>query len=188
MIFIDSTIPMYLVGAAHPNKEAARRLLTSSIERGERLVTDAEVLQEILHRYAAIRRPEAVPPALAAVLGVIDEVFPVERADVERAAGVLLSHRGEVSARDALHVALMQRHGVSQVMSFDRGFDRFAGLTRLAGEARSILPRPRLRAVTHVRPARPPTARARWSWADDRLTSRAAPIGRVAQLVRARHS
>ena len=59
MIFIDSNIPMYLVGAAHPNKDAARRVLELAINRGERLVTSAEVMQEILHRYAALRRLDA---------------------------------------------------------------------------------------------------------------------------------
>lgn len=50
MIFVDSNIPMYLVGAAHPNKEASRRRVERAIIEEERLVTDAEVLQEILHR------------------------------------------------------------------------------------------------------------------------------------------
>jgi predicted nucleic acid-binding protein len=133
VIFVDSNIPMYLVGAPHPNKDAARRALESSIERGERLVTDAEVLQEILHRYAAIRSPDAVQPAFRSLLAVVDEVFPIERADVERARDVLLGLPGEISARDALHVAIMQSHGVSRVMSFDRGFDRFTWMERLSG-------------------------------------------------------
>lgn len=133
MIFVDSNIPMYLVGAPHPNKDAARRVLESSIERGERLVTDAEVLQEILHRYAAIRRPDAVQPAFRSLLAVVDEVFPIARADVERAKDVLLGLPGEISARDALHIAIMEAHGVSRVMSFDRGFDRFTWLERLSG-------------------------------------------------------
>jgi predicted nucleic acid-binding protein len=50
MIFIDSNIPMYLVGASHPNKIEAQRLLENVIRTEEHLVTDAEVLQEILHR------------------------------------------------------------------------------------------------------------------------------------------
>ena len=57
MIFVDSNIPMYLVGAAHPNKTAAQILLESLIAKGERLVTDAEVLQEILHRYTDAYAP-----------------------------------------------------------------------------------------------------------------------------------
>src|SRR5258708_5713558 len=47
VIFVDSNVPMYLIGAAHPNKATAQVLLESLIAKGERLVTDAEVLQEI---------------------------------------------------------------------------------------------------------------------------------------------
>lgn len=130
MIFIDSNIPMYLVGAAHPNKDAARRLLETCIERAERLVTDAEVLQEILHRYIAIRRRDAIQPAFNALLGVVDEVFPVESQDVESARDVLLGESG-LSSRDALHVAIMRRHGVQRIMTFDTGVDRAPGVERI---------------------------------------------------------
>jgi hypothetical protein len=37
---------------------------------GRRLVTDAEVSQEICHRYVAINRREAIQPAFDAILGV----------------------------------------------------------------------------------------------------------------------
>jgi uncharacterized protein len=50
MIFIDSNIPMYLVGARHPHKVDAQRLLENLLSERVRLVTDTEVLQEILHR------------------------------------------------------------------------------------------------------------------------------------------
>ena len=130
MIFIDSNIPMYIVGASHPNKDAARRLLELCIERAERLVTDAEVLQEILHRYTAIRRPDAIQPAFNALLGVADEVFPIEGQDVESARDALLGESG-LSSRDALHVAIMRRHGVRRILTFDTGFDRAPGIERV---------------------------------------------------------
>lgn len=131
MIFIDSNIPMYLIGAPHPNKDAARRLLEICIERAERLVTDAEVLQEILHRYTAIRRPDAIQPAFNALLGVVDEVFPIEGQDVESARDLLLGKSG-LSSRDALHVAIMRRHGLRQVLTFDTAFDRAPGVERIS--------------------------------------------------------
>jgi hypothetical protein len=130
VIFIDSNIPMYLIGAPHPNKDAARRLLETCIERAERLVTDAEVLQEIMHRYIAIRRRDAIQPAFNALLGVVDEVFPVEAQDVESARDVLLGESG-LSSRDALHAAIMRRHGVQRIMTFDTGFDRAPGVERI---------------------------------------------------------
>ena len=129
-ILIDSNIPMYLVGADHPHKADARRLLESAIGAGERLVTDAEVLQEILHRYVAIDRRDAIQAAFDAVLGVVDEVFAVTVEDVERAKAIVMGKR-RLSARDALHVALMERERIEHVMSFDQGFDGLPGVTRL---------------------------------------------------------
>ena len=131
MIFIDSNIPMYLVGATHPHKADARRWLEELVSRQERLVTDAEVLQEILHRYVAIERRDAIQPAFDALLGIVDEVFPVERATAERAKGIVLGRNG-LSARDAIHLAVMQIHGVTRILSFDRGFDGFPGIVRLS--------------------------------------------------------
>ena len=130
MIFIDANIPMYLVGPPHPNKDAARRALELCINRGERLVTSAEVLQEILHRYANIKRLDAIQPALDALLGVVDEVYPIDAADVVRAKDVLMG-RAPLSARDALHVAVMKRRGLERVMSFDAGFDAIAWIERV---------------------------------------------------------
>ena len=131
MIFVDSNIPMYLVGAPHPNKSEARRLLEACIHQGERLVTSVEVLQEILHRYTGIARRDAIQPAFAAVLDVVDEVFPVELADVESAKTILLRNE-QLSARDALHVAVMERQRVTRILTFDTAFDAVPGLRRLA--------------------------------------------------------
>jgi len=130
VILIDSNVPMYLVGADHPHKVDARRLLEKLIVDGERLVTDAEVLQEILHRYVAIARRDAIQPALDALLTIVDEVVPIEAADVLAARDVLLGTPA-LSARDAIHVAIMRRHGIDRILSFDRGFDGMAGIRRL---------------------------------------------------------
>jgi predicted nucleic acid-binding protein len=131
VIFVDSNIPMYLVGAPHPHKADSKRWLEELVNGRERLVTDAEVLQEILHRYVSIERPDAIQPAFNALLGVVDEVFSVDRVAVERAKVIVLGQKG-LSARDAVHVAIMQIQGIDRILSFDRGFDDFAGITRLS--------------------------------------------------------
>ena len=131
MILVDSNIPMYLVGASHPHKLDAQRLLESALSAGERLVTDAEVLQEICHRYVAINRREAIQLAFDAILGVVDDVLPIARTNVEQAKDILLRYQN-LSARDALHVAVMARHDITELMSFDRGFDAYPGIERLA--------------------------------------------------------
>ncbi len=131
MIFVDSNIPMYLIGTDHPNKSRSRLLLERAIAEGELLVTDAEVLQEILHRYVAINRRDAIEPAVAALLGVVDEVYPIELEDVRRASSIVVA--GAMTARDVLHLAVMQRRGIARIMTFDRGFDGILGIARLGG-------------------------------------------------------
>lgn len=130
MIFIDSNIPMYLIGIAHPNKVTAQCLLEACVARNERLVTSAEVFQEILHRYVAIQRRDAIHPAFELLSAVVDEVFPVELCHVERAREIVAAYAG-VSARDALHVALMEAHGITTILTFDRDFDSIPGICRL---------------------------------------------------------
>ncbi len=130
-VFVDSNIPMYLIGGDHPNRALAHGLVSDAAVSGHSLVTDAEVLQEVLHRYVAIRRRDAIDPAFALMLRIVDEVLPIERFDVERARR-LVQTTPKLSARDAVHVAIMQRHGIDQVMSFDTDFDAVTGLTRLS--------------------------------------------------------
>ncbi len=101
-----------------------------SAAAGERLVSDAEVLQEILHRYTAINRREAIGPAMDALLSVVDEILPIEKEDVLRAGEILRRPEG-FSARDALHIAIMARHRIGRIMSFDADFDRWQGVTRV---------------------------------------------------------
>jgi predicted nucleic acid-binding protein len=122
---------MYLVGAEHRHKHDAQRLLDSAISRRERLVTDAEVLQEILHRYHAIDRYDAIQPALDLVLAVTAHVIPIDRDVVLRAKEILLGRKG-LSARDAVHVAAMESVGSTTIMSFDSDFDGYPGLARLS--------------------------------------------------------
>ncbi len=122
---------MYLVGAEHPHKVDARRILERAIGAGERLVTDAEVLQEILHRCVAIGRRDAISPSFEALLAIVDEIFPIDLATVARAKEIVLAYP-RLPARDAVHVAVLQAHGIERIATFDRGFDEVPGLERIS--------------------------------------------------------
>jgi predicted nucleic acid-binding protein len=121
---------MYLVGAPHPRKADAQRLLEKLISERQRLVTSAEVLQEILHRYVAIDRRDAIQPAFDALLGIVDQIFGIDQGVVERAKEIVMGHP-KMSARDALHLAVMEAQQIARILSFDSGFDGFPGVTRL---------------------------------------------------------
>jgi uncharacterized protein len=131
VIFIDSNIPMYLVGSPHPNKTQAQHLLETLTTQRQRLVTDAEVLQEILHRYVAIDRRDAIQPAFESILAVVDEVLPVDENAVDRAKQIVLGYR-RLSARDAVHLAVMQQNGIEEIVSFDSGFDTYPKVKRVS--------------------------------------------------------
>jgi uncharacterized protein len=122
---------MYLVGTPHPRKADAQRLVEKLVSNRQRLVTSAEVLQEILHRYIAINRRDAIQPAFDALLNVVDQVFVVDQAAAERAKEIVMGYP-KMSARDALHVAIMEGQEIDKILSFDSGFDGFPGITRLS--------------------------------------------------------
>ena len=128
MIFVDSNVPMYLVGAPHPNRGRIEDFLRRWPD--EDYVTSAEVYQEILHRYVAINRRGAIRDAFMLLDGLVDSVFPISREDVDSAGHVAEQHP-DLSARDCLHLAVMEAHRVSRILSFDQGFSDFSGVTRL---------------------------------------------------------
>lgn len=122
---------MYLVESPHPFKTDAQRLLEKLISERQRLITDAEVMQEVLHRYASVNRHHTIQPAYDALLKVVDETFSIDRSIMGRAKQIVLG-QSRLSARDAVHLAVIQQHGISEILSFDSGFDGFPGITRLS--------------------------------------------------------
>ena len=130
MIFIDSNVPMYLVGAPHPNKDRALAMLTQLVQDGERFSTDVEIYQEILHRYTAIRRFDAIDAAFESLDAIADDILTFGMPEI-RAARALIDSVNGLSARDALHVAVMRKAGTNRILSFDRGFDICPGIHRL---------------------------------------------------------
>ncbi len=130
MIFVDANVPMYLVGDDHPHKFDALRMVERLASERRRLVTSSEVFQEMLHRLSSIGRPEDLELAFETLRGIVDETFAVEEADVFAAKDLLFGHP-RLSARDALHVSVMWRHQIVEILSFDRGFDAITAIKRL---------------------------------------------------------
>ena len=122
---------MYIVGAPHPLKTDAQQWVERLLSERERVVTDAVVLQEILHRYVAINRSDAIQSAFNLLLGIVDEVLlhrPGCRGAGQRNRARLPS---TVRAR-CRDLAVMELHGIDRILSFDTGFDGLPGITRLS--------------------------------------------------------
>jgi uncharacterized protein len=134
VIFIDANVPMYLIGRDHRHKVDAQSVLERLAGERRRLTTSSEVFQEVLHRYLSIDRRDKIEPAFELLRRIVDEVLAIEEADVFLAKDIVHAHLG-LSARDALHAAVMRRHQITEILSFDRGFDAIAGIRRIAGGA-----------------------------------------------------
>ena len=131
VVFIDANVPIYAAGREHSYKEPCARILRVLADAPQSFVTNSEVLQEMMHRYLASGRwtlgREVVRAFAEAMRGRIE---PVHGEDVILATELADRHPG-VSARDLVHAAVMQRLGVSRVISADTDFDRLEGIERL---------------------------------------------------------
>lgn len=131
MIFIDANTPMYSAGSSHPLKAPSIVVLRLVQDSPGAFVTSAEVLQEIVHRYLAIR-------AWPLGRGVFDRIVRIMRGRIEpiyerdvREAANLADEHSDLSARDLLHAAVMYRLGVHRIVSTDTDFDSLPGIDRL---------------------------------------------------------
>ena len=128
-VFIDSNIPMYAAGRAHPHREPSIRFLRR-VQSGEvEGCTSTEVLQEILYRYSALRRRDVAVQVYDLFVEMCPVVFDVTLADTD-AARTLLLEVETISARDAVHAAVMRNHEVERIASYDTGFDDVPGVKR----------------------------------------------------------
>ena len=133
-IFVDANVPIYAAGREHPLKEPSKEVLRIAAARPQDFFTDAEVLQELLHRYLSLRMWPAGNAAVRAFADVMrGSVEAVRAEDVERAVELADGHFPELSARDLLHAAVILRVGTQSVVTADKSFDRLAreGIERL---------------------------------------------------------
>ena len=129
--FIDANIPIHAAGRGSPYKAPCARVLMLAAEHPQSFVTDAEVLQELVHRYVASGRwalGREVMHGFAEVMH--DRIEPVYAADIHAGARFADRHPG-ISDANLLHAAVMQRMGTDRIISVDTDFDRLPGITRL---------------------------------------------------------
>jgi predicted nucleic acid-binding protein len=130
LILLDANVLMYAAGREHPHKRASADLV-DRIGRGTvDAAIDAEILQEILHRYRALRRPGDGFRLYDLTRTVVRTVLPVTDAVMDEARSLLESHP-RLSARDAVHAAVSIVFSANAFCSYDRDFDRIEGLRRV---------------------------------------------------------
>ena len=129
-VFVDSNVPMYVAGGKHENREPARRFLERVRQGKVEAHTSTEVLQEILYRYSSLGRLDLAHEVYGLFVDICPVVLGVTLADTDRARDLVCGGAG-ISARDAVHAAVMLNHDLELIATFDSGFDRVDGIRRL---------------------------------------------------------
>jgi predicted nucleic acid-binding protein len=130
MIFVDSNVPMYVAGRDHPLRDPARRFLERARAGEVEICTSTEVLQEILYRYTALKRRDLASSVYDLFVQMCPVVFAVTLADTDRAKSLVSTADG-LTVRDAVHAAVMINNAVTEIATFDQGFDEIHGITRV---------------------------------------------------------
>ena len=115
---------MYANGAAHQNKPIAIKFLRQVASKQIDAAIDAEVLQEILHRYTCIGRMRDALDVYEMARGLFPSVLPVTATVMDQA-------RDLISARDAVHAAVVRVYNLEGICCFDRDFDQIPSVTRI---------------------------------------------------------
>jgi predicted nucleic acid-binding protein len=130
VILIDSNVLMYAAGARHPHKEPSASLLERIAAGRVEAFVDAEILQEILHRYRAINRWSDGRRVYDLTRSLILTVVPIT-AEIVDGARSLLDTYSQLMASDALHASVCREVGARGICSYDSDFDVVRGLRRI---------------------------------------------------------
>lgn len=130
MIFLDSNVPMYLVGGDHPLKRRVIEVVPRLVEAREQFATNAEVFQELIHRYVSIGNRAQLNAAFEALEAMVTATFDVTKSDVDDARSLSAEYE-RLSSRDCLHVAVMRRAGINTVWSYDAAYDLVPSIVRI---------------------------------------------------------
>lgn len=128
--FVDTAVPIYAAGGAHPLKGPALNVIQMVREGDLDAVTSTEVVQEIVHRFLAIRRPDIATRLAVDVLDLFAPVLPITHALMRRVPDLARKYPS-LSARDLVHLATCIHEGITEIISPDHAFDEVAEVRRI---------------------------------------------------------
>ena len=121
---------MYAAGAEHPHKAPSVAFL-NRVASGEMDATiNAEVLQEVLHRYRALNRWTDGQRVYDLARKLFPDVLSIT-GEVMDEARQILAIDATLTARDAIHAAVVIVNRLDGICSVDNDFDRIAGCPRV---------------------------------------------------------
>ena len=130
MILTDANILMYAAGAEHPHKAPSVAFLNRVASGEVEATIDAEVLQEVLHRYRSLNRWTDGQRVYDLARKLFPDVLSIT-GEVMDEARQILAIDATLTARDAVHAAVVILYQLDGICSFDTDFDRIAACPRV---------------------------------------------------------
>lgn len=128
--FIDANLIMYSLGGPHPLREPCRMVFEKIKDGLIQVVTNTEVLQEILYRFFSIKKSSVGALAYTSLVEICVEILPVTLHDMDLALDLLKKYPG-ITSRDAVHAATMINHEIKEILSADSHFDLIQEIRRI---------------------------------------------------------
>ncbi len=129
MKLLDANVVIYSLGREHPYREPCRAIINQSERRSHDYAVNAEMPQEILNVFWNKRDIEMGIEVVNRLLSLFPNPIPITGAEVALATQ-LIGQVQRLSARDAIHVAVVMIHGLEGIVSTDKDFDHVPGLRR----------------------------------------------------------
>ena len=130
--FLDVNVPMYAAGKEHPYKASCVRVLTEIANGRLSAVISSEIIQEILYRYGAIGQWQIGVQLAENLMMLVPKVLPVTEVEMKTAVSLFAQYAPHgVKARDVVHVAVMQTHQLTHIISTDHHFDSIDDIIRV---------------------------------------------------------
>jgi predicted nucleic acid-binding protein len=128
-VVLDAAVALHAVGAAGPERDAARGLIRSLVRRRVRGYASTEMIQEFIHHRLRVTRDRAVATSEARYVMSLVTLLNFDREVLD--LSIELIEQTRIRGRDAVHAATALAYGIEAIASPDPAFDGIPGLRRI---------------------------------------------------------
>ena len=129
MRLLDANVAIYANGGEHTYRRPCQLLIEYTEIQPSEYAIDTEALQEILYFYSRRGELDKGIGIVERLLSRLPNIIPITTGEITTAMRLLMETPG-LSARDAIHAAVVFQHNLDGIISADRDFVRVPGLRR----------------------------------------------------------
>lgn len=132
MILLDADVCVHAATPASPAHEACAWVMSEIAHGRLSAAIDVEVVREIFDRLGRAGERDKAHQLVESLMEIVPIQFPLEARDLQLAADLCRMPRMmHLRPSGCIHLAIMQRHGLSTILSLDPAYDSFPNVIRL---------------------------------------------------------